>query len=283
MAEHYSCQTGFITHAGYQLFYRRYQNLHHPKGRKMLMLHGAGVDGALTWEPTLHRLHSWGELLVPDLRGMGESHPVSGIEQSFLIDEVVADVRALLDHLAWFEMDLAGYSFGGLVAMLLKQQRPSAFLNTYLLEPAFMERLDQSEMVQVRQSYSDAAKMMREVEPCTLGITQFLDLISPRRSKSARVEQATVHRLQKRVLGLSYALDAVTEAVRRLERAPILAAQSDVHSFVGHKSLLSMQQCHQAQTLLRPDWRYHEVVGADHSLPFQKPSRVADVMEQSLL
>jgi len=293
MAEHYQCQTGTTDVSGYRMFYRIYRNQRNPHGRRMLMLHGAGVDGGFTWEPTLHHLHSWGEVLVPDLRGMGGSLPLQSgqvmtreqAEQSepeFNIEQVVEDVSALLDYLGWFEMDLAGYSFGGLVAMLLKQRRSSAFVNTYLLEPAFMERTDLSEMCQVRESYSHAAQMMREGESPEPGITQFLNLISPKRSKSLRVEHATVHRLMHRVRGFSLALDAVTDAVRRLDRETLLAAQSNVISFVGNKSLDTMKACHQYQQEHRNSWQYFEVAGADHSLPFQKPTRIADILERSV-
>lgn len=286
MAEHYQCQTGTLSVADYQIFYRLYRNPHQSNGRRMLMLHGAGVDGAFTWEPTLHRLHGWSELLVPDLRGMGQSLPLSEgavcEEKPFTLESVAEDVLALLDHLAWFEMDLSGYSFGGLTAMLLKQQRPAVFKNTYLLEPAFMERVDLAEMRQVRESYSAAANMMRDASDPDTGITQFLDQISPRRSKSLRVEHATVHRLKHRAKGFSYALDAVTDAVQRLDRDQLFAAQKDVISFVGKKSLDTMKQCHQKQSEQHASWQYHEIVGADHSLPFQKPSRIADILDRSI-
>lgn len=284
MSEHYQCQTASLDLADYRLFYRLYRNEHNPNGRKVLMLHGAGVDGAFTWEPMMGHLSCWGTLLVPDLRGMGQSVPLPlGREESpFTVEQVVSDVSALLDYLGWFESDLAGYSFGGLVAMLLKQQRPSAFRKTYLLEPALLERPDVDEMREVRGNYSVAARMMRDALDPETGIAHFLDLISPRRSKNARVEHATVHRLKNRVLGLSYALDAVTDAVRRLDRQSILAAQSDVLSFVGGKSLDSMKACHQAIAEQRSDWHYCEVVGTDHSLPFQKPSKIADSIQRSL-
>ena len=284
MSEHYSCQLATLDRPDYRITYRLYRNLHNPSGRKILMLHGAGVDGAFTWEPMLRHLSHWGTLLVPDLRGMGQSIPLpeGRAEGAFTVEQVVADVAALLDYLGWFEADLAGYSFGGLVAMLLKQQRPSAFNKTYLLEPALLERPDLAEMREVRGNYSVAARMMREQEPVEAGITHFLDLISPGRSKSARVEHATVHRLKHRVLGLSYALDAVTDAVQRLDRTQIISAQSDVNSFVGGRSLASMKACHLEIAGERNDWCYHEVGGTDHSLPFQKPSRIAQVMEQSL-
>lgn len=284
MSEHYQCETASLDRPDYRIFYRVYRNLHNPDGREILMLHGAGVDGGFTWEPMLRHLSHWGTLLVPDLRGVGQSVPLpEGREETaFTVEEVVGDVSALLDYLGWFESDLAGYSFGGLVAMLLKQQRPVAFKKTYLLEPALLERPDLDEMREVRGNYSVAAQMMRTEEPVEKGITQFLDLISPKRSKSARVEHATVHRLKNRVLGLSYALDAVTDAVQRLDRASILSVQENVDSFVGGKSLESMKACHQQIASERDDWQYHEIGGTDHSLPFQKPSKIAEIIQRTI-
>ncbi|WP_315983179.1 hypothetical protein [Aliamphritea spongicola] len=37
------------------------------------MLHGAGVAGEDTWQALLAQLDMWSEVLVPDLRGMGQT------------------------------------------------------------------------------------------------------------------------------------------------------------------------------------------------------------------
>jgi pimeloyl-ACP methyl ester carboxylesterase len=60
----------------------------------------------------------WSQILVPDLRGMGDTHYPDNQDHPYRIQELVSDLNALVDHLSWQTFDLGGYSMGGLVAML---------------------------------------------------------------------------------------------------------------------------------------------------------------------
>lgn len=300
MAEHYQCVTDTVRVADYQIFFRIYRNSRNPQGRRILMLHGAGVNGSYTWEPLLHHLHSWGEILVPDLRGMGESLPVEEgrvltraqaekTEPSYELTQILDDLDALVSYIGWSEMDLAGYSFGGLIAMLAKQRHPERFRKTYLLEPALLERADHDALHQVFAGYKEVAESIRTVPRgqqaealIQIAIVQFLDLISPVRSMSARMEHATIHRLMYRARGFSLALSAVVAIVDTLDRTVLIEAQDDVICFAGKRSPEALRLHYQAIMDSRSDWRYCEIVGADHSLPFQKPSRIADIFERSV-
>lgn len=247
--------------------------------RPLLMLHGAGVAGALTWGPLCAYLERRSLIVIPDLRGAGESRFPSGEEAPFELDQVVDDVIALLDAQALDCVDVAGYSFGGLVAMRLKQRQPERVANTLLLEPALLERADHAMMVRVREGYAVAAEEIRAAPTPEAGITRFLDLISPHRSRNPRVERMTVGRLAQRHLGFANALDCVTRAVRTLDRAALLAAQRNVTSVVGGKSLEAMKRYHAELAAGRADWNYLELPGTDHSLPFQKPRRLAALID----
>ncbi|SEI56673.1 Pimeloyl-ACP methyl ester carboxylesterase [Allopseudospirillum japonicum] len=263
-------------HLHYHL-YQAYQTSSHP--RPLLLLHGAGVAGQATWEPLIHYLgHQWPAYLVPDLRGMGASVGIQHPEAPFDVHQVCADIQALLTQQGWESFDVIGYSFGGLIAMLLKQALGNQIKHTFLIEPALLEREDVQLMRQVRQGYSQAAAKMRVPATQLAGITEFLDLIAPLRSQSTRVEQATLHRLAHRVLGFSYALDAVTHAVHTLDRAALLAAQNQVVCFYGGRSPAPLRayQAHLSQQ--HPSWASIEIAGTDHALPYQKPKRLAHWM-----
>ncbi|GAB2794107.1 hypothetical protein GCM10027040_20430 [Halomonas shantousis] len=245
----------------------------------LLLLHGAGVAGGLTWLPMVEHLQAWRTLLIPDLRGMGETRAPDGQERAFTLDEVVTDVEALLDVQGVECCDVIGYSFGGLVAMRLKQRLEKRIGKTGLLEPALLERGDREVMIQVREGYAEAAERIRWADSAKKGIVAFLDLIAPHRSKNPRVEHLMIKRLAHRPLGFANALDCVTDAVRHLDREALLAAQRDVISIVGERSLSAMKAYHAAIAQSRDDWRYHELPGTDHSLPFQKPRRIAATLQ----
>ncbi len=126
--------------------------------RRLLLLHGGGVDGQVTWEPIINHLLHWSEILVPDLRGTGKTHFPDHQEHPFETSEVVADMGALLDSLNWESFDLGGYSYGGLVAMQLKADRPAAVGKTYLFEPGLLSGADEQELLTRRERLLQAAQ-----------------------------------------------------------------------------------------------------------------------------
>ena len=96
----------------WSLAYRHFQN---PDGvGRLLLLHGAGVAGDLTWTPMIGALAPFAELLIPDLYGAGDTVHEQG-EQAFTIADQLEHLCALLEQLGWDDFDLVGYSFGGCV------------------------------------------------------------------------------------------------------------------------------------------------------------------------
>ncbi|WP_432695352.1 alpha/beta fold hydrolase [Marinobacterium sp. YM272] len=259
------------------LTYRLYR---HPKvdsGRRLVLVHGAGVAGQDTWEMLQSFLSHWSEILVPDIRGMGETVYPDGKEYAFSVHELVADLGALVDHLGWWQFDLGGYSLGGLVSLLYKQQHPDRVAKQFLLEPASLDRPDWDSTVILREKYSAAAVHLRS-EQKEAGIRQFLDTISPNRRITPETEKLTIARLGQRPEGFAYALDSVTKAIREVDREPLLAAQGDVTSFIGGNSVELMHQLHLTLAERMPNWHYFHIPGTDHSLPFQKPRQIARIM-----
>jgi len=261
------------------LCYRIYRNEQARPGRRLLLIHGAGVAGTDTWHLLSAHLSHWHEILIPDLRGAGDSVFPDGNEYAFKVEELVNDMAALVDHLAWWQFDLGGYSLGGLVSMLLKQRYPDRVGKQYLLESAVLDRPDWHSTVQLRQRYSEAAVHLRD-DNQERGIVQFLDTISPNRRVSAQVEAVAVKRLARRPLGFAHALDSVTDASNRLDRDGLVAAQGDVSSYIGGLSVDLMHQLHQSMAEQLPNWHYFMVPGTDHSLPFQKPRQIARSMNE---
>lgn len=263
------------------LHYRLYRNPALHNGRKLLLIHGAGVAGEDTWHMLTAFLEHWQEVLVPDLRGAGQSESPDGREYPFSVQTLVSDMAALLDQLGWRQFDLGGYSLGGLVSMLLKQRYPDRVGKQFLLESAVLDRPDWVSTIELRQRYSSAAVHLRS-DDREQGIRQFLDTISPNRKASAQTESVAVSRLARRPLGFAHALDAVTAAINSIDRDALLASQGDVSSFIGGLSVELMHQLHLTLAEQMPNWHYFMVPGTDHSLPFQKPRQIARIMNAEL-
>lgn len=264
-----------------QLHYRLYRNPAIKEGRRLLLIHGAGVAGEDTWHMLTAFLEGWQEILVPDLRGAGQSHFPDRQEHAFNAQELVNDMASLVDQLGWQQFDLGGYSLGGLVSMLLKQRYPERVCKQYLLESAVLDRPDWQSTIELRQRYSAAAEHLRSSDK-EQGIRQFLDTISPNRKVSTQAESVAVSRLARRPLGFAHALDSVTAALGTIERETLLAAQGDVSSFIGGLSVELMHQLHLSLAEQMPNWHYFMVPGTDHSLPFQKPRQIARIMNAEL-
>ncbi|MFP8968391.1 alpha/beta fold hydrolase [Pokkaliibacter sp. CJK22405] len=258
--------------------YRLYSRDDIAPSAKLLLLHGAGVAGELTWDAIIEHLEHWGEILVPDLRGMGDTVNLSGDEEAFSVIDVMGDVLALVDQLGWWQFDLAGYSFGGLVAMLLKNRHPSRVGKMFLLEPALLDRQNLEDVKEVRRQFSRAAAYIREASSPEEGIRLFLDTISPQRSRAPQIEAVTMQRLGERPYGFANALDAVTHAAHQLDRDELIASLNDVLLMAGGKSVDALHQHYQRLAHQRDDLHYHEVPGTDHSLPYQKPRHIGRAM-----
>lgn len=271
-----------LTFGEIKLRFRHYQHLDHQgPERRLLLLHGAGVAGRDTWETLQKFLVGWSDILVPDLRGAGESVSLDGKEHPFTVQDLVNDVHHLIDFKRWQTFDLAGYSLGGLVAMSLKQQLRDRVHKQYLLECALLDRFDWHESVNIRQAYSAATRSLRANDAET-GVIQFLDTISPNRKINQAVEKLTVARLAFRADGFANALDAVTHACSDIDREALLAAQGDVSSFIGGLSVEPIHHLHRHLADRLPNWHYFLVKGTDHSLPFQKPRHIARIMSDEL-
>ncbi len=94
-----------------------------PEGREVLLLHGF-PEYSLEWAAQLEALARSGYLAVaPDQRGYGPDNQPSEVS-AYRMDELVADVIALLDKLGWARVDLIGHDWGGAVAWHVAGRHP---------------------------------------------------------------------------------------------------------------------------------------------------------------
>jgi len=264
-----------------EVYYRLYRFDSAPP-RRLMLLHGGGVAGKITWGGILPHLRHWNEILVPDLRGTGKTRYPDHHDRNFEAEEVVADLTALLDQLAWDKFDLGGYSYGGLIAMLLKAARPAAVEKTYLLEPALLGKMDDEESIRSHDLILHAAKRLRNLENVGEGLELFLDAVVPNRSRGSKNEEIIRERLSHRPAGLACTIECVSHAAKRFDRPQLIAAQAKVSSFIGDRSPPAVYQLCQEIAASRNDWACHLIHGADHALPFQKPEAIAKLMNTDL-
>lgn len=89
-------------------------------GDALLLLHGFGGTGAM-WNPLVSELSRHYRLIIPDLRGHGEStNPVG----HFTHDDAAADILGLLDALDLESVGAVGFSSGGMTLLHMATSQP---------------------------------------------------------------------------------------------------------------------------------------------------------------
>jgi 3-oxoadipate enol-lactonase len=82
-------------------------------GTPLVLIHGFPLDHTI-WEPVIPLLEKAFDLILPDLRGFGESQTS---RTPYLVADLAGDVASLLDLLGLEGAMVAGHSMGGYVAL----------------------------------------------------------------------------------------------------------------------------------------------------------------------
>lgn len=123
------------------LYFREYGS-----GPPLLLVHGLMVTGEM-FKPVIERLAARHRLIVPDLRGHGQSR---GFPPPYTAAQLALDLSRLLDHLHIDSTAALGYSQGGAIAQQLALDHPQQcdrliLACTYAFNMAtFRERLEGS-------------------------------------------------------------------------------------------------------------------------------------------
>ena len=90
------------------------------QGTPLVLLHGYPLDHTI-WEPVLPLLENDFDLILPDLRGFGESDAPA---TEYGMADYAADLAGLLDRLGIDKAAVAGHSMGGYVALAFARLYP---------------------------------------------------------------------------------------------------------------------------------------------------------------
>lgn len=89
-------------------------------GMPLVLLHGYPLDRH-AWDPLIPHLEGKFDLILPDLRGFGQS---STVDSQYSMDDFASDIAGLLDHLGIENAAIAGHSMGGYVALAFAKRYP---------------------------------------------------------------------------------------------------------------------------------------------------------------
>ncbi len=90
------------------------------RGVPLVLIHGFPLDHTI-WEPIVPLLENDFDLILPDLRGFGESEAGA---VDFSMSDCAVDMAGLLDRLSIEKAAVAGHSMGGYVALAFARLYP---------------------------------------------------------------------------------------------------------------------------------------------------------------
>jgi len=100
--------------------------------RPFVLLHGF-TGSRRDFAPRVRELAALGRVVLPDLRGHGESTNTGDVD-GYSFDQLVADLLAFLDALEIEHCDLLGHSMGGMVALRAALHRPERIASLVLMD-----------------------------------------------------------------------------------------------------------------------------------------------------
>jgi pimeloyl-ACP methyl ester carboxylesterase len=90
------------------------------KGASLVLLHGYPLNHHL-WDEVVPLLRDTFDLVIPDLRGFGES---TTVDTPYSMDDLASDIEGLLNNLGIQKAAIAGHSMGGYVALAFARLYP---------------------------------------------------------------------------------------------------------------------------------------------------------------
>lgn len=241
----------------------------------LLLLHGAGVAGDLTWRFVTQHLKSWSHILIPDLPGVGGS--TFNSDQSPELESYLTPIKELIASRSASELSVGGYSLGGMLAMHLSEQLELNHL--FLIEPAALLSPDADELLNRADKYLELSERIFSDLHSEDSYRFFLDTVSPGRHKGDQADRLAVERLMKEGAGLAQGVRAA--GLSLLENAERYCRWSTSISGCSVVGGLTPESVHERLRLLAgdsPHWLYHIAPGADHSLIYTRPRIIANAM-----
>lgn len=89
-------------------------------GVPLVLIHGFPLDHSI-WDEIVPLLAEDFDLILPDLRGLGES---DAVDSDYGMSDLASDIAFLLDHLGLESAFIAGHSLGGYIALAFADAYP---------------------------------------------------------------------------------------------------------------------------------------------------------------
>jgi 3-oxoadipate enol-lactonase len=128
-------------------------------GVPLMLIHGYPLDHSI-WNPVLPLLENDFDLILPDLRGFGQS---GSIPAQYSLSDMAADLAALLEQLKIEKAVIAGHSMGGYIALAFARAYPKRLLGLGLVASQPLADTPEKKAARLKEADHVLASGVREV------------------------------------------------------------------------------------------------------------------------
>jgi 3-oxoadipate enol-lactonase len=232
-------------------------------GEPLVLIHGYPFDHTI-WDEVAPLLENDFDLIIPDLRGFGQSDLM---EADSSIVDFASDLADLLTHLKIKRAILAGHSMGGYVALAFAREYPGRVSGLGLISSQVLA--DPPDRKEGR--YETAKQVIGH------GTSIVVDSMTPQLSTDERVRTFVRELISKqKPLAISNALTAMAERPDSNDllpnfKFPVVIIHGDADA------LIPVERGREMKAAL-PAAHFIELVGLGHMTMMESPQTVADAL-----
>jgi 3-oxoadipate enol-lactonase len=235
------------------------------RGSPLVLLHGYPLDHHL-WDDVVPLLEDTFDLILPDLRGFGES---TTVDTPYTMDDYASDIAALLDHLGIQKAGIVGHSMGGYVALAFARLYPKRLSGLGLVSSQVLA--DPSDRKEAR--YKSAADVSEK------GIDGVVATMTPKFTSDERL-QAFARETMERQQPAAY-IGALRAMAERMDSTSLLSSFTfPVVIIHGNAdALIPADRAREVKAAL-PQAHLVEIGGAGHIPMIEAKEKTAEALKQ---
>jgi 3-oxoadipate enol-lactonase len=230
------------------------------QGPVLVLIHGYPLDHSI-WDELAPLLEHDFDLIIPDLRGFGQSDVMEADDS---IIDYASDLAGLLSHLKIKKAYLAGHSMGGYVALAFAREYEDRVIGLAMVSSQMAG--DAPERKESR--YATAKQVLEK------GVAPVVEAMAPKLSAEPRLQQFARHLIAKQPpRGIYSALHAMADRPDSSEIFP--SFPFPVVIIHGNADALIPVERGRDMKAALPVAHYLELPGAGHLPMMEKPLEVA--------
>ena len=233
-------------------------------GAPLVLLHGFPLDHHL-WDEVVPLLEDTFDVILPDLRGFGDS---TTVDSFYSMDDYASDIASLLDQLGIQKAAIVGHSMGGYVALAFARLYPARVSGLGLVSSQVLA--DAPERKEGR--YKSATDVSEN------GISSVVEAMTPKFTADERL-QVYARASMERQPAAAY-IGALKAMAERADSTPLLSSfQFPVVVIHGDSdSLIPIDRAREVKAAL-PQTHLVEIRGTGHMPMMEAKEKTAEALK----